>query len=153
MKMSAIFSRRLFCRGQGTTYPTKIPPRRLSVYTQDPGPPVCRRCHGTGKYRNLPQLCSRHIVAMSFSRVEAKERTNRAWDRDKQRVVLGFRGRNARKCLCPRRECGSRKDVWLRCVCVRAVDHTSCRCPSASYSYVFPSSSSLVVLCEPSQNG
>jgi len=41
----------------------------------------------------------------------------------------------------------------LRCVCVRAVDHTSCRCPSASYSYVFPSSSSLVVLCEPSQNG
>src|SRR5438552_2606309 len=76
MKMSAIFSRRLFCRGQGTTYPTKVPPRRLSVCTQDPGPPVCRRCHGTGKYRNLPQSCSRHIIGMPFSRVEAKDATS-----------------------------------------------------------------------------
>src|SRR6266404_9959572 len=31
--------------------------------------------------------------------------------------------------------------------------YTSWRCPSASYSYVLPSSSSRVVLCEPSQNG
>src|SRR5438105_10065092 len=31
--------------------------------------------------------------------------------------------------------------------------YTSCRCPSTSYSYVLPASSSLVVLCDPSQNG